>query len=194
MRLRVASRMPGLGLRCRVPRLGDMSDLHVWMLARHSKIALSPRIQIYSLSSLWGERRGRKTPPCRPPCADDTNDTKITLHSQGPLLEPPRVQHYRQTIPRQTSFPKVHFWNLPCVCACVCSLLSLSIHSSCIGPVTIAINAHDGSFREKGRPCQSYGSGHQSQTDEDKFTKSRCESCGHQTQTGDEDKFTKSRC
>ena len=30
-------------------------------------IALSQRIQIYSLSSLWGGRRGRKTPPCRPP-------------------------------------------------------------------------------------------------------------------------------
>ena len=191
MRLRVASRMPGLGLRCRVPRLGDMSDLHVWMLARHSSFAAYS--DLLSLFTVGGEARPENT-PVQTPCADDTNDTKITLHSQGPLLEPPRVQHYKQTIPRQTSFPKVHFWNLPCVCACVCSLLSLSIHSSCIGPVTIAINAHDGSFREKGRPCQSYGSGHQSQTDEDKFTKSRCESCGHQTQTGDEDKFTKSRC
>ena len=171
MRLRVASRMPGLGLRCR--NESELCCAEAWRHVRFAclrAIALSPRIQIYSLSSLWGGRRGRKTPPCRPPVQTT------------------------QTIPRQTSIPKVHFWNLPCVCACVCSLLSLSIHSSCIGQVTIAINAHDGSFREKGRPCQSYGSGHQSQTDEDKFTKSRCESCGHQTQTGDEDKFTKSRC
>ena len=190
MRLRVASRMPGPGLRCR--NESELCCAEAW---RHVRFACSfaAYSDLLSLFTVGGEARP-ENPPVQTPRADDTNDTKITLHSQGPLLEPPRVQHYKQTIPRQTSFPKVHFWNLPCVCACVCSLLSLSIHSSCIGQVTIAINAHDGSFREKGRPCQSYGSGHQSQTDEDKFTKSRCESCGHQTQTGDEDKFTKSRC
>ena len=114
MRLRVACRGLGSDAAMKVsyvvPRLGDMSDLHVWMLARHSSFAAYS--DLLSLFTVGGEARP-ENPPVQTPRADDTNDTKITLHSQGPLLEPPRVQHYKQTIPRQTSIPKVHFWNLP---------------------------------------------------------------------------------
>ena len=65
-----------------------MSDLHVWMLARHSSFAAYS--DLLSLFTVGGEARP-ENPPVQTPRADDTNDTKITLHSQGPLLEPPRV-------------------------------------------------------------------------------------------------------
>ena len=118
-------------------------------------------------------------------------------HAQGQRLEVIFLTRLKlRTSCTHKQSKDLHFGTSPrigaataCVCVCVCSLLSLSIHSSCVGSVTVVINAHVRSFREKGRPCQSYGSGHQTQTDEDKFTKSRCESCGHQTQTGDGDKF-----
>ena len=42
-----------------------------------------------------------------------TNDTKTKLHSLGPLLEPPCVQTTQATIPRQSCIPKVQFGNLP---------------------------------------------------------------------------------
>ena len=66
MRLRVASRMPGLGLRCRVPRLGDMSDLHVWMLARHSSFAAYS--DLLSLFTVGGGGEAGKHPRADPPC------------------------------------------------------------------------------------------------------------------------------